>query len=115
MTKLINIAPTARVIIAAMICGVAGSANAQQIGSAQEGHRLARDVCAECHAIDNAGGGSTSPDAPTFKVIANTPGMTSTALTVALQTTHRTMPNFVMKGDASRNIIAYILSLKESN
>jgi hypothetical protein len=41
--------------------------------------------------------------------------MTSAALTVALQTTHRTMPNFVMKGDASQNIIAYILSLKEKN
>jgi mono/diheme cytochrome c family protein len=86
MTKLINVAPAVRVIIAAMICGVAGSANAQQIGSVREGHRLAREVCAECHAIDNAGGGSTNPDAPTFKVIANTPGMTGTALTVALQT-----------------------------
>jgi mono/diheme cytochrome c family protein len=115
MTKLINGAPAARVIIAAMICGVAGSANAQQIGSVQEGRRLAREVCAECHAIDYAGGGSTNPEAPTFKVIASTPGMTSTALTVALQTAHRTMPNFVMKGDASQNIIAYILSLKESN
>ena len=115
MTKLINVAPAARVIIAAMICGVAGSANAQQIGSVQEGHRLAREVCAECHAIDNTGGDSINPDAPTFKVIANTPGMTSAALTVALQTAHRTMPNFVMKDDASQSIIAYILSLKESN
>jgi mono/diheme cytochrome c family protein len=114
MTKLINVASAARVIIAA-ICVVGGSVNAQQIGSVQEGHRLAREVCAECHAIDNAGGGSTNPDAPTFKVIANTPGMTGTALTVALQTAHRTMPNFVMKGDASQNIIAYILSLKEGN
>ena len=87
-----------------------------RIGSVQEGRRLAREVCAECHAIDNAGGGSTDPNAPTFKVIANTPGMTSAALTSAgLQTTHMTMPNFVMKGDASQDIIAYILSLKESN
>jgi mono/diheme cytochrome c family protein len=115
MIKLISVAPAARVVIAAMICVAAGSANAQQIGSVQEGRRLAREVCAECHAIDNADGGSTNPDAPTFKVIANTPGMTSAALTVALQTTHRTMPNLVIKGDASQNIIAYILSLKESN
>jgi hypothetical protein len=74
---------------------VAGSANAQQIGSVQEGRQLAREVCAECHAIDNAADGSTNPNAPDFKVIANTPGMTSAALTVALQTTHVTMPNFV--------------------
>ena len=113
--KLIDVAPAARVIIAATICVVAGSANAQQIGSVQEGRQLAREVCAECHAIDNAADGSTNPHAPTFKVIANTPGMTSAALTVALQTTHVTMPNFVIKGDALQNIIAYILSLKEKN
>ena len=65
--------PAARVIIAAAICVVAGSAKAQQIGSVQEGRQLAREVCAECHAIDNAADGSTNPNAPTFKVIANTP------------------------------------------
>ena len=84
MIKLISVAPAARVVIAAMICVAAGNGNAQQIGSVEEGGRLAREVCAECHAIDNADGGSTNPDAPTFKVIANTPGMTSAALTVAL-------------------------------
>jgi mono/diheme cytochrome c family protein len=113
--KLIDVAPAARVTIAASMCVVAGSANAQQIGSVQEGRQLAREVCGECHAIDNAADGSTNPNAPTFKVIANTPGMTSAALTVALQTTHVTMPNFVIKGDALQNIIAYILSLKEKN
>jgi len=112
MAKLINVASAARVLIAAMIFVVAGSANAQ-IGSVQEGRGLAREVCAECHAIDNAANGSANPNAPTFKVIANTPGMTSAALTVALQTTHMTMPNFVIKGDALQNVIAYILSLKE--
>jgi mono/diheme cytochrome c family protein len=60
MAKLINVAPAAPVVIAAMICVVAGSVNAQQIGSVQEGRRLAGRVCAECHAIDNAGGGSTA-------------------------------------------------------
>jgi mono/diheme cytochrome c family protein len=52
--KLIDVAPAARVILAATICVMAGSANAQQIGSVQEGRQLAREVCAECHAIDNA-------------------------------------------------------------
>jgi hypothetical protein len=41
--------------------------------------------------------------------------MTSAALTDALETPHRTMLNLVIKGDASQRIIAYILSLKESN
>jgi len=64
--KLIDVAPAARVIIAATMCVVAGSANAQQIGSVQEGRQLAREVCGECHAIDNA---SESPlaAAPPFR------------------------------------------------
>ena len=37
------------------------------------------------------------------------------ALAAALQTSHPTMPNFVIKGDDANNIIAYILSLKESD
>jgi hypothetical protein len=41
--------------------------------------------------------------------------MTSAALTDALETPPRTMLNLVIKGDASQRIIAYILSLKESN
>jgi hypothetical protein len=41
--------------------------------------------------------------------------MTSAALTVALQTSHRSMPNFVIKGHDAQNIIAYILSLKEDS
>ena len=96
--KLIDVVPLARVISAATICVVAGSANAQQIRSVQEGRQLAREVCAECHAIDNAAGGSTNPYAPTFKVIANTPGMTSAALTVALQTTHADHAQLCDKG-----------------
>ena len=113
MTKLINVAPTARVIIAAMISMAPAGANAQQIGNVEDGRRLAREVCAECHAIDNGTSTSTNPDAPSFKHIAKTPGMTSAALTVALQTPHRMMPNLVIKGDDALNIIAYILSLKE--
>ena len=70
MTKLINVAPTARVIIAATISMAAAGANAQQIGNVENGRRLAHEVCAECHAIDNGTSTSTHPDAPSFKDIA---------------------------------------------
>ena len=63
--------------------------------------------------MDKVAGRSTDADAPTFEAIAKTPGLTSTALAAALQTSHRTMPNVVIKGDDANNIIAYILSLKE--
>ncbi len=108
-----NVARVARAITTAMLCMIAENASAQQFGDVEEGRQLARENCAECHAIDNGTGASVNPNAPTFKDLAKTPGMTSAALTVALQTAHRNMPNFVMKGNARQDIIAYILSLKE--
>ncbi len=76
---------------------------------------MARETCAQCHPVDNVAGNWPNPNAPSFEAIAKTPGLTSTALAAALQTSHRTMPNVVIKGDDANNIIAYILSLKESD
>jgi hypothetical protein len=45
-------------------------------------------------------------------MLATTPGMTTIALTVALQTSHRLMPNIVLQPDERRDVIGYILSLK---
>jgi hypothetical protein len=39
--------------------------------------------------------------------------MSSTALAAALQTSHETMPNVVIKGSDLSDVIAYILSLNE--
>ncbi len=38
--------------------------------------------------------------------------MTSIALTAALRTSHRAMPNIALAGDDQKNVIAYILSLR---
>jgi len=37
--------------------------------------------------------------------------MTGTALTIALRTSHQTMPNLMLDGEELRNVISYILSL----
>ncbi len=108
-------APMVRFIIAAMIWALASSAQAAQVGSAQQGLRVAREACAQCHLVDKVAGRSADANAPTFEAIAKTPGLTSVALAAALHTSHRTMPNVVIKGDDAANIIAYILSLKESD
>ena len=50
-----------------------------------------------------------------FAAIANTKGVTRTALFAMLQTSHKKMPNLVIKGDDAQNIIAYILSLKDGD
>jgi mono/diheme cytochrome c family protein len=104
-----------RFIIAATIWATASSAQAVEVGSVQQGLRLARETCAQCHLVDKVTGRSTDANAPTFEAIANTPGLTSAALAAALQTSHRTMPNVVIKGDDADNVIAYILSLKEAD
>jgi len=111
MSKLIGIAPLVCFVIATM----AGGTQAQQSGSAQQGLTLAREACSPCHLVVKEAGRSTNPDAPTFEAIAKTSGLTSAALTVMLQTSHSNMPNIVLKGDDLKNIVAYILSLKESD
>jgi hypothetical protein len=63
--------------------------------------------------VAKTSGRSPNANAPTFEAIAKIPGMTIMALSAALQTSHRTMPNIVIKGDDRVNVIAYILSLKE--
>ena len=111
----INIASIARgMIVAATLCTTTGAADAQQLGDAGEGRRLAHAECGQCHGVSRKGL-STNPAAPAFEDIANIPGMTSTALIVALQTSHPSMPNFVIKGRDAQNIIAYILSLKKED
>ena len=113
MNKLIRTTPLFGILIAAW--AMAGAAQAQQVGSAQQGQRLARQACAECHLVDKVAGRSTNSAAPTFETIARTKGLTSAALTAMLQTSHRTMPNVVIKGGDINDIVAYILSLKGSD
>jgi hypothetical protein len=57
---------------------------------------------------------SPNPKAPRFKDVANTSGMTPTALKVWLQNeNHPMMPNIMIRGQDLRNLTAYILSLKD--
>lgn len=89
----------------------AGLANAQD-GEPAKGLALARQVCSACHAIEKTQARSPNDAAPRFEAIANVRGMTATALTVALLTPHRSMPNIVLAPDELRDLAAYILSLK---
>jgi mono/diheme cytochrome c family protein len=92
----------------------AATAQAAQVGVAEQGLTIARQQCAECHLIGKEKGRSTNEKAPTFAKIANTPGMTAAALKIALNTSHRSMPNLIVKDADADSIIAYILSLRDS-
>jgi len=86
--------------------------HAAQIGSAEEGHQLARQICVECHLLGDEDGFSNNQNAPTFKQIADTPGMTGAALLASLQSWHKNMPNLIINGEDADSLVAYILSLK---
>ncbi len=73
----------------------------------------ARSVCSECHAIRSGDYLSPNPKAPPFPKIADTPGMTGTALFVILQTPHRDMPDFIIPAKDKADVVAYILSLQK--
>jgi mono/diheme cytochrome c family protein len=102
-----------RLVIILSLSVVASHVYAQ--GNPQQGLAEARQVCSECHAIQRGEVRSPNSRSPTFVELANTPGMTATALLVALTTPHAGMPMFILTSEQRQNIIAYILSLKGEN
>jgi len=88
-------------------------ADAVDVGDAPKGLTYAQRVCSGCHNILRTEADSPNKDAPPFKTIANTPGMSITALTVWSRTPHAKMPNLIIDPADMDNVIAYILSLRD--
>ena len=88
------------------------SAHAQGAGDAAKGRQFAQQICSECHNIDKGQRPSPNGSAPNFETIAKTPGLTAIALTAALRTSHRTMPNIIIPEEDLRNVVAYVLTLQ---
>ncbi len=82
-------------------------------GDASSGRRLADAWCTECHSIERATA-RTGKIAPDFTAIADRQGTTALSLKAFLQSTHRTMPNFIIEPRDADNIIAYILNLRRN-
>lgn len=91
-----------------------GVGHAATLGDPNAGKTYAGAHCASCHSILPGGDSSPVNEATPFQVIADTSGMTRTALIVFLRTPHPTMPNLIVQGDDADNLISYILSLKVS-
>ncbi len=102
------------VVLAMAICAllVPVHSTAQEIASRGRGLQIAKQLCAECHAVEDNDSNSPLADAPTFPLIAAVPGMTPLALTAFLNTSHRAMPNILLSPEEQANLVAYILSLK---
>ncbi len=104
---------------AALLGGVAtvffGGVGSAQWPMQSRGLSLARQRCAECHAVERGMKISPIADAPTFGRIANTKGMTARYLSVELRRAHEIMPNVKLSPFERREIIAYIVSLRGAN
>jgi len=85
---------------------------AQEGGDVASGRMIATTICVACHVVGKGEFVSPTGAAPAFARLAGTPGMTSIALSAALLTSHRQMPNIILQPDERRDVIAYILSLK---
>jgi mono/diheme cytochrome c family protein len=82
-------------------------------GDLRKGFAYAEQFCSDCHNILTTDAASPNRQAPSFKKVANIPGMSLTALTVWSRTSHPTMPNLVIESADMDNLIAYILSLRD--
>jgi mono/diheme cytochrome c family protein len=89
------------------------TSHAQEPGDPVKGLAFANRHCAACHGILPNDQVSPRRGLSTFHVIANTPGMTGTAISVWLRNPHKEMPDFIIDVEDRTNVIAYILSLRE--
>jgi mono/diheme cytochrome c family protein len=85
---------------------------AQEAGDVAHGRTIATTLCAACHLVGKGQFGLPGEVPPPFARIADTPGITTIALSAMLLTPHRQMPNIILQPDDRRDIVAYILSLK---
>lgn len=76
------------------------------------GLAYAQQTCAACHAIN--AGDMISPDARarSFDAIANTPGITRTALNAWLHSSHTNMPDFIVDARSADDLHAYLMTLR---
>src|SRR5271156_2649252 len=101
------------VALAVALAAAAFKANAQD-GDVAAGHAFAREACKACHMVEAEEGPSRIiVIGPTFRNIANTPGITATAIRVFLTTSHPKMPNLILTPEEIADVSAYILSLRD--
>lgn len=108
------------VSLAALLCALGACAQttpaapvpAAVLGDPALGFSYAEQNCASCHAIARDAALSPRVAAPPFEQIANTPGMTRTALAAWLQSPHPSMPLLIVEPERVDDLAAYIATLR---
>lgn len=91
--------------------GVAAATCAAQLARIAQGHRLATQMCSECHFIES-GGLNSWTDAPSIMSIANRGGMNHAQLTDFIMKSHFKMINWNLTRAQVSHIASYSLSLQ---
>ena len=94
------------------LCLAPAAALAVETATPLQGLAVARERCMSCHGVEHGDEFSPNPLAPTFEMIADTPGMTATALSVALRSSHQVMPDLILSSEEIAAIGAYLQTLK---
>ena len=100
---------SAKTVAASLLAGALwmSAAQAQEVGDAATGRRVAQALCRDCHVERGPGGRG-----PAFADVARMPATTATMLTVYLRTSHPPMPDILLTPAEQEDVIAYILSLR---
>lgn len=80
------------------------------------GQRFAVRMCAQCHDVQTRHDDvDSTSNPPSFHAIANASTTTAMGLNAFLQSPHTDMPNLIIAPRDRRNVIAYILSLRDAH
>ena len=97
--------------------GIAGIVqSSMEAGDPRAGRNFAFDNCRPCHVVaPDQSSAVRFADAPDFHAIANAPVTTPMGLIVWLTNPHPTMPTLVLSPQEARDVITYILSLRDGH
>jgi mono/diheme cytochrome c family protein len=95
-----------------LLAAPAAPVNAQDVGDAVTGRKLAETWCSSCHLVGETHGVVVSNGAPTFAAIAADKSITVLSLRAFLQTPHARMPDLHLSREEVDDLASYILSLR---
>jgi len=96
-----------------LMLGIGPTQAQTALGDAKRGQELSQRVCSGCHSVSPGSAATVNADVPTFAAIANRPDATAERLAGRIIVPHPPMPNVQLTVAEMRDIIAYILSLRQ--
>jgi mono/diheme cytochrome c family protein len=109
-------------VLGVLAAGSAPGVRAQEpADDVAAGRALSLRICTACHVVlpDQEAAPILQPPAPSFRAIANRPGMSAETVRTFLSTTHssmsdlKSMPNPRLNPDQIRQAAAFLMSLKK--